>query len=112
MPQIDALTERAARSFISRIATEHDLLGAILFGSRARGNFRTDSDADIAVLLRGRRGRFVATKFALDDIAYEVLLDTGVRVQPFPIWEDEWCDPESFPNPTLLRNIVQEGIRL
>ena len=46
------------------------------------------------------------------DIAFDVLLDTGIRIQPFPIWEDEWTHPESYVNPDLLDNIAHEGIRL
>jgi predicted nucleotidyltransferase len=111
-PQLDIDTERAARSFIARVAREYDLSGAILFGSRARGEFRSDSDADIAVLLHGHRGRFLETKLAMADIAYEILLETGVLVQPLPVWEDEWEHPETHSNPALLLSINREGVRL
>jgi hypothetical protein len=46
------------------------------------------------------------------DIAYEVLLDTGVLIQPLPIWEDEWKHPQRYKNPALLQHIDSEGIRL
>jgi len=109
---IDPETERAAQAFINKLAREFNLAGAILFGSRARGSFRVDSDADIAVLLRGPHGKFLATKLAMADIAYDVLLDTGIRIQPLPIWEDEWQHPETYSNPRLLQNIEREGVRL
>ena len=109
---LDADTARAASVFIARVAAQYPVSGAILFGSRARGSHRPDSDADIAVLLRGRRGKFVDTKLAMADIAYDVLLETGVHIQPLPIWEDEWEHPESYSNPRLLQNINREGIRL
>jgi antitoxin ChpS len=48
----------------------------------------------------------------MDDLAYDVLLDTGIRIQPLPIWEDEWEHPEAYSNPLLLKNIEREGIRL
>ena len=70
------------------------------------------SDADVAVLLRGSPGKFVATKLAMDDLAYDVLLDTGIRIQPLPVWESEWSQPENYSNPWLLKNIANEGIRL
>ena len=105
-------TEHAARVFVEKVAGQYDMAGAILFGSRARGNFRSDSDADIAVLLRGRHGEFLATKLVMSDIAYDVLLETGIRIQPLPIWEDEWEHPESYSNPRLLHNIEREGVRL
>ena len=30
------------------------------------------------------------TKFAMDDLAYEDLLDTGVRNEALPIWQSGW----------------------
>lgn len=109
---IDTETEAAARAFIAKVSGQYELAGVILFGSRARKNHRSDSDADIAVLLRGQPGKFISTKLAMADIAYEVLLETGIRIQPLPIWEDEWEHPEAYSNPSLLHNIEREGIRL
>jgi predicted nucleotidyltransferase len=112
LADMDVETERAARAFLEKLSGRYDLIGAILFGSRARRNHRPDSDADIAVLLRGRRGQFLDTKLALADIAYDVLLETGILIQPFPIWEEDWEHPERSANPALLRNISREGVRL
>ena len=109
---LDDDTASAARSFIAKVASRYDLAGAILFGSRARRDHRADSDADIAVLLHGKRGDFLDTKLALADIAYDVLLETGVLIQPLPLWEHEWEHPEDHGNPDLLRNIDREGVRL
>lgn len=110
--EIDAATLDAAHAFLEAVANRYDLMGAILFGSRARKSHRPDSDADVAVLLHGQPGKFVATKLAMADLAYEVLLNTGIRIQPFPIWEEEWEHPEAYSNPRLLINIEREGIRL
>lgn len=110
--EIDPETGQAARAFVAMVSRQNDLVGAILFGSRARLNYRPDSDADIAILLKGQRGKFVVTKLALADIAYEVLLDTGIHIQLLPLWEDEWEYPEKSPNPALLQNINREGVRL
>ena len=52
------------------------------------------------------------TKLDMADIAYDVLLETGVRIQAFPIWEEEWAHPENYSNPRILDNIKREGIRL
>ena len=100
------------RLFVQRVSDAYDLDAAILFGSRARRDHRPDSDADVAVLLHGRHGPFLDTKLALADIAYEVLLETGILIQPLPVWEDEWEDPDHAANPRLIRNIAREGIRL
>jgi predicted nucleotidyltransferase len=109
---IDKETAEAAHAFIARIAGHYALAGAFLFGSRARKSHRPDSDADIAVLLEGAPGKFLTTKLEMADLAYEVLLETGIRIQPLPIWKDEWEHPESYSNPRLLNNIEREGIPL
>jgi predicted nucleotidyltransferase len=109
---VDPATLNAANAFIRRVSAHYPVSRAILFGSRARGGFRPHSDADIAVLLHGHPGKFLATKLAMADIAYDVLLDTGIRIQPLPIWEEEWKHPELYANPQLLQNIHRDGIRL
>jgi predicted nucleotidyltransferase len=105
-------TEKAVRAFIEKVASQYDLAGAILFGSRARKSHRPYSDADVAVLLRGRRSPFLDIKLAMADMAYDVLLETGVLIQPLPVWEDEWEYPESYTHAALLQNIQREGVRL
>ena len=74
--KIDPGTERAVRAFIVRVAGQYDLAGAVLFGSRARGNFHPGSDADIAVLLHGVPGRRVDAALKMADIAFDVMLET------------------------------------
>jgi len=108
----EAATTTALRTFVQKISMRGDFAGAILFGSRARRSHNPESDADVAVLLAGTPGEFVQTKLEFDDLAYEVLLDTGVRIQPLPVWQSEWEYPEHYSNPHLLKNIAHEGIRL
>ncbi|MHB8982203.1 nucleotidyltransferase domain-containing protein [Thiobacillus sp.] len=112
MNRIDPDTEEAVRRFLTLIASRYDMAEVIVFGSRARGTHRPDSDADVAVLLRGERQRLLPTKLAMADVAYDVLLETGINISPLPIWLDEWEHPENYSNPALLRNIDREGIRL
>jgi predicted nucleotidyltransferase len=109
---IDPETEKAVQRFLALISERYDMAGAIVFGSRARGTHRPDSDADVAVLLRGEHLRFLTTKLAMADVAFDVLLETGIAISPLPVWLDEWEHPETYLNPTLLRNIAREGIRL
>jgi len=59
-----------------------------------------------------RRVRILDTKLAMADVAYDVLLETGVLIQPLPIWEEEWEHPELLGNRDLLRNIRRDGVRL
>ncbi|MGL1833271.1 nucleotidyltransferase family protein [Rhodocyclaceae bacterium SMB388] len=69
--EVDSETINAARAFSEKVASRYPLSRVILFGSRARKTHGPHSDADIAVLLRGQPCKFVATKLALADIAYE-----------------------------------------
>jgi hypothetical protein len=43
------------------------------------------------------------------DVAYDVLLETGINISPLPIWLDEWEHPEEYANPSLLQRISNEG---
>jgi len=61
---------------------------------------------------RGEHQRFLSAKLDMADIAFDVLLETGILISPLPIWLDEWEHPESYSNPALLHNIDREGIRL
>ena len=109
---IDSVTESAIRRFIDRMADEFDLADVLLFGSRARGEHRPNSDADVAVLLHGIPGSRVDTALRMADIAFDILLDTGIVIEAIPFWEDEWMHPEHFSNPALIDNIRREGARL
>ena len=110
--QIPAPTLAAIRAFAARVARAYPMQQAILFGSRARGTAHDESDADVAVILTGLRGHFIKTKMAMNDIAYDILLDSGIRIQPMPVWEGEWAHPERYSNPDLLLSIAREGIIL
>jgi antitoxin ChpS len=88
------------------------LQSALLFGSQARGNAHLGSDTDVAVLLHRSPGDLVATKLALDDVAYDLMLDSGIRIQPLPKWEGEWAHPERYSYPRLLENIAREVLTL
>jgi predicted nucleotidyltransferase len=112
LTDIDRKTELAARAFLAKVAGQYDLAAAILFGSRARRNHRPESDADLAVVLRGAHGRRVDEALKMADIAFDVMLETGILIEAIPLWEDEWEHPENFNNPALIENIRREGVRL
>lgn len=109
---IDPETEQAVRDFIDKIADQYDLAAVFLYGSRARGDFRPASDADIAVLLHGVPGHRVNEALKMADIAFDVMLETGILIEAIPFWEGEWEHPERFSNPPLIENIRREGVRL
>ncbi len=81
-----------------------------MFGSRARGDHTAESDLDVAVITdRMTAGRSSAAG-ALADLAYDVLLETGILVAPLPLTKAEWGNPGSFSNPRLIQAIRAEGL--
>ena len=77
---VDAETARAAKVVLGRIAKRYAVSEAILFGSRARRTRREDSDADIAVAIRGKHGKRSTVAQDMAGVAFEVLLSTGVLI--------------------------------
>lgn len=107
---VDPQTESAVQLFLAAIAPRYAIAGAILYGSRARGTHRPDSDADLAVLISGEHDPRMPTALAMADVAYDVLLEIGVNISPLPVWLDEWEHPDRFSNPQLLASIAREGV--
>jgi len=103
---------RAASVFIERLTGKYEVAQALIFGSRARGDDRPDSDLDLAIVLQGPRQDFIATKQDMAGLAFDVLMETGILVQPFPLWEGDLAHPDRFTNPGLIYNIVEDGIRV
>ena len=109
---MDSATEQTARLFLQRVREHYDLAGALLYGSRARRDAGRESDADIAVLLRGASGARADAALEMAGIAFDVMLETGVLVDAIPFWECEWNHPERFANPALIANIRRDGVPL
>jgi uncharacterized protein len=111
-PQLDPSTEFAARKFLNELKRKYPVRDAILYGSRARGDHTSDSDADLAVLLEGESGDRTAVAMDMARIAFDVMMKTGVMVQGMPLWDGDVQRPEHFSNPALIANILRDGIHL
>lgn len=109
---LDSATLGATKAFLGRLSGRSDVVGAWLFGSRARGNARVGSDADLAIILRGAPGERFREALRLADLAFEVLLETGVLIEALPLWQEEWEHGETFSNPALIETIRRDGIPL
>ena len=104
--------ERAVALLLDTLRRGYAVDEVRLYGSRARGDFRPDSDVDLAVVLLGPRGDFWETGRAMSDIAFDAIVATGVTVSAYPLWGSDLDHPERAGNPALIRNIGRAGIRL
>jgi uncharacterized protein len=90
MDRVDHLTPKDD-SILTRLRADLDVLygnrleRVVLFGSRARGDARPDSDFDIAVFLRDYIDLWTELQ-PLGALTTDILLDTGVVIsaKPFP----------------------------
>jgi uncharacterized protein len=86
------------------------LLGVYLFGSRARGTHRPDSDVDVAVVLRGGIERPFAVKRQIIEDTYDLLLERGLYIQPWVLEEGSLEEPNCHRASHLSRAVRREGV--
>lgn len=96
------------RRFRAALADTHGdrLERAVLFGSRARGDSRPDSDYDIAVFIRDP-GDWFDEVVRLAEPGTEILMDTGAVISAKPFRAGAYREPQS-----LMRAIQSEGLDL
>ncbi|MBU6298984.1 MAG: nucleotidyltransferase domain-containing protein [Alphaproteobacteria bacterium] len=78
----------------------------VLFGSRARGEARTDSDYDIAVFLRDMPDR-AAEMDRLADLATDILYETGECIHALPYQAGAWRE-----RTPIMHEIRADGVEL
>ena len=78
----------------------------VLFGSRARGDARADSDYDVAVFLKDLDNRWAeADRIAM--VATDVLAETGAVIHAMPYRAGSY--QERLP---LMHELRQEGVEI
>ena len=114
---LDQDTRTAVNSFVEHLSPVGlpGISRLLLYGSRARGDYREDSDVDIAVVFAGAApvsyDRFKLL-MQLSDIRTLAIIDTGLTVSAICLWEDEFRHPEQQNNPSFYHNVVADGILL
>ena len=92
--------------------TIHDkdpLAEAYLFGSRARGDSRVDSDWDVLILIDDDKvTNDIEDKFR-DDL-YDIEIESGQIISTFIYTKDYWRSTLKYS--PLYKNVSREGIRL
>ena len=79
-----------------------------LYGSRARGNFKKNSDWDIFILLNYQNISFDLETNLMDAI-YELEIETGEVISPLIYSKSDWKNHFFTP---LFENVKKEGIRI
>lgn len=88
------------------------LHGILVFGSRARGEAREDSDVDVAVILNDSIEDFWREKITLTDLAYDALAEAGLFIQAWPVGKGEWEAPERHYNPRFVEAIKRDAKKI
>ena len=86
----------AERLAVGTIAVRLERLGAridalVLFGSRARGESRWNSDLDLAVQVRGRRDRALERRIiaTFAEVEWSAPLEGALRISPLVVFDGE-----------------------
>ena len=110
---VDQATRGALESFKALLQERYgdQLRGVYLFGSRARGDHRADSDADVGVFL-DQVSDPLGEQMSLIEQGYGILLETGINIQPWVFESASLADPGQYRASHLVRSIRQEGLRL
>jgi predicted nucleotidyltransferase len=78
----------------------------VLFGSRARGDHRPNSDYDIAVFIRDAR-EFMEESTRLAEVSTDILFDTGAVISATPFLAGAWRERTGF-----MHELREDGLDL
>ncbi len=105
MKQEDSYIAKKIKDSISLIDSRAQV---IVFGSRARGDARRESDWDILILIDNPVSTEIEKSFR--DNLFDLEIETGEVLSTFVYQKKEW-DTRHKVTP-LYRNIKKEGVRL
>jgi uncharacterized protein len=98
-------TVREIRQYVNDLDPKAEVF---LYGSRARGDERQDSDWDILILTDDNADLTVERKFR--DKLYDLELMTGESFSVFVYSKNDWHSKQRIT--PFYHNVIEEGIRL
>ncbi|NCO56317.1 MAG: nucleotidyltransferase domain-containing protein [Bacteroidetes bacterium] len=94
------------KDVVNRTAPNSDI---ILYGSRARGDSKLNSDWDVLILLSSKNISFdFETQFM--DVFYELEIETGEVISPLIYTKTDWFKNHVYTS--LYENVEKDGIRI
>lgn len=108
---IDPATKAALQDFKQSLRNRYGahLKVVLLFGSRARGEFSPDSDADVAVFVDEVRDP-LQEQLDLIDETFQIVLSRGIHIQPWVFEEGSLKHPNRYRAGHLVKALIREGI--
>lgn len=105
---LNKIEKQSVMEFRGRLLNKlgKEVISVRLFGSKARGDFRKDSDIDLLVILRNTSSK---KKDIIYDIASEILLSSGIDLSVKVFDLKEFYHFKSIPT-VFIQNIEREGI--
>ena len=80
----------------------------ILYGSRARGDERPDSDWDVVIIVDRPQVDF-QTFMQIGNPLYDIAVENNVEINPLIYTKDQW---QNSPPSMFRHNVIKEGVVL
>jgi predicted nucleotidyltransferase len=100
MDKREAIT--AAQKYVDNVGKKYELARAFVFGSYAKGNYRADSDIDVAVILKNAPNLFDAQVDLL-----HMRRDDDLQIEPHTFRDTDFNTDDP-----LVHEILQAGLEL
>lgn len=112
VPPLTPADARAVAAFASRLRQSlGDHIAEIrIFGSKARGDARPESDIDMLVVVQPETER-VRLETAVSDLAFDVSLDHAVHISPCVLTARVMHD-STWRDTPFLQTLEREGLRV